>query len=286
MSSLLNFFPCRDARSYASGLILILILTLALAFLLFPSPSSASTHIGLPGNYLTLSRGLVGYWPFDGKTTNWATGITADLSGNNNTGQLISMSTTTSPVPGKIGQALKFNGTSQYISNTSIVSTIASNTAGTVSVWFKLSANTASEPLITVSPPAATNLFRLNYVTPNTIQILAKAASDLYRGTIPITYDTKWHHLVFTVDSTTVAVRAGIRDNNDLIWIGKSPSFAAKLSEIREYPYTVFISKACFDKLPEGLTKNDAGTSFWEERLFKFSGTEEIIYRTKYMLIP
>jgi hypothetical protein len=118
MSTPLNFFPCRvsrGVRSYASGLILILILTLALAFLLFPSPSSASTHIGLPGNYLTLSSGLVGYWPLDGKTTNWATGKTNDLSGQGNTGQLINMSTTTSPTPGKIGQALKFNATSGYI---------------------------------------------------------------------------------------------------------------------------------------------------------------------------
>lgn len=37
------------------------------------------------------------------------------------------------------------------------------------------------------------------------------------------------------------AVRAGIRNNNDLIWIGKAPSFAAKLSDVRNYPYSVYI---------------------------------------------
>ena len=116
MSTPLNFIPCRvsrGVRSYASGLILIL--TLALAFLLFPSPSSASTHIGLPGNYLTLSSGLVGYWPLDGKTINWATNTTNDVSGHGNTGTLTNMSKTTSPVAGKIGGALKFDGVNNYI---------------------------------------------------------------------------------------------------------------------------------------------------------------------------
>ena len=57
-----------------------------------------------------LNRGLVGYWTFDGSATNWATGKTQDISGRGNTGQLRSMSTSTSPVPGKIGQALMHNG--------------------------------------------------------------------------------------------------------------------------------------------------------------------------------
>ena len=51
-----------------------------------------------------LSNGLVGYWTFDGSATNWRTNTTADLSGNGNTGPLISMSTTTSPAAGKIGR--------------------------------------------------------------------------------------------------------------------------------------------------------------------------------------
>jgi len=67
-------------------------------------------------NTVALSNGLVGYWTFDGPTLHWGTGAVDDVSGNGNTGTLVSMSTTTSPTPGKIGQALKFNGTTQYIS--------------------------------------------------------------------------------------------------------------------------------------------------------------------------
>ena len=48
------------------------------------------------------------------------------------------------------------------------------------------------------------------------------------------------------------AVRAGIRNNNDLIWIGRAPSMAAKLSDIRTFPYTVHIHKDVFDVLEDG----------------------------------
>jgi Concanavalin A-like lectin/glucanases superfamily len=61
-------------------------------------------------NTTALSSGLVGYWTFDGGATHWNTGKVDDVSGHGNTGQLINMSTTTSPVPGKIGQAIQFNG--------------------------------------------------------------------------------------------------------------------------------------------------------------------------------
>jgi hypothetical protein len=63
-----------------------------------------------------ISNGLVGYWTFDGGATNWTTGQTRDLAGTS-TGRLISMSTSSSPVGGKIGQALNFTrASSQYIS--------------------------------------------------------------------------------------------------------------------------------------------------------------------------
>ena len=52
-------------------------------------------------------------------------------------------------------------------------------------------------------------------------------------------------HCVGIDRGDAVGVRAGIRNNNDLIWIGRPPSLAAKLSDIRNYPYSVYISKAC-----------------------------------------
>lgn len=77
------------------------------------------------------------------------------------------------------------------------------------------------------------------------------------------------------------AVRAGIRDNNDLIWIGRAPSMAAKLSDEREYPYSVFIHGDVFNKLGDEEKKvND--TSIWEKRSFQFAGEAHTVYRTNW----
>ena len=94
-------------------------------------------------NTVSISNGLVGYWPLDGATTNWRTNTTADLSGNGNAGQMIDMSTSTSPTIGKIGQALKFNGTSQYINNTAF-SWPTINKAITIAFWTKTPGCTSS----------------------------------------------------------------------------------------------------------------------------------------------
>ena len=90
-------------------------------------------------NTTALTNGLVGYWPLDGGTTSWTTDTTQDVSGNGNTGTLVSMSTTTSPVPGKIGGALKFNGSSQYI-NLGNISAITAGSNWTVAFWMKANA--------------------------------------------------------------------------------------------------------------------------------------------------
>ena len=64
--------------------------------------AKASTPVG------TLVDGLKGWWTFDGADTDWNTNTVTDKSGNGNTGTLTNMSTTSSPVPGKIGQGLNF----------------------------------------------------------------------------------------------------------------------------------------------------------------------------------
>ena len=63
-----------------------------------------------------LANGLVGgWWTFDGK--NMINNV-ADSSGNGNNGDMIGFTSTSSAVvPGKLGQALKFNGVNQYVFN-------------------------------------------------------------------------------------------------------------------------------------------------------------------------
>ena len=92
-------------------------------------------------------------------------------------------------------------------------------------------------------------------------------------------------HCVGIDTSEARAVRSGIRNNNDLIWIGKAPSFAAKLSDIREYPYSVYISNDCFKKLADTAKKN-GDESIWFERSFILNDETHTVYRTKHMLTP
>lgn len=85
---------------------------------------------------------------------------------------------------------------------------------------------------------------------------------------------------------SAVAVRAGIRNNNDLVWIGRSPSLAAKLSDLREFPYCVYVSDACMKKLPDHLKKNDNDQNIWEARSLNFGGNQLTVHRTSWMLRP
>lgn len=86
-------------------------------------------------------------------------------------------------------------------------------------------------------------------------------------------------------NSEARAVRAGIRANNDLIWIGRAPSLAAKLSDIREFPYCVYISHETYRNLVDSAKKS-GGVEIWEQRSMKFAGEDQTVYRTKYMLEP
>jgi hypothetical protein len=97
-----------------------------------PAQSSMPPTTAANSNTVTLQTGLVGYWPLDGNTTNWASNITQDVSGNGNNGTMSGMSISESPAPGKIGEALKFNGRNSYIVLPRVVSGDF-----TISYWMK-----------------------------------------------------------------------------------------------------------------------------------------------------
>lgn len=81
------------------------------------------------------------------------------------------------------------------------------------------------------------------------------------------------------------AVRGGIRASNDLIWIGRAPSMAAKLSDAREYPHCVFIHKDVHKVLGDA-EKASGETNIWEPRNFQFAGDTHSLYRTKFYRTP
>ncbi|MGO6822236.1 adenylate/guanylate cyclase domain-containing protein [Rhizobium ruizarguesonis] len=82
------------------------------------------------------------------------------------------------------------------------------------------------------------------------------------------------------------AVRSGIRDSNDLIWIGKAASFSAKLSDVRETGFCTYISSRTYNKLSKEAKFNDEGKNMWEARPFDFSDETETVYRSAHWKKP
>src|ERR1044072_6999582 len=53
----------------------------------------------------------------------------------------------------------------------------------------------------------------------------------------------KLAHCVGIDTSEVLVIRSGIRNNNDLVWVGRAPNVAAKLSNIRNGPYHSYMTK-------------------------------------------
>lgn len=97
--------------------------------------------------------------------------------------------------------------------------------------------------------------------------------------------DVKIRHCIGIDFGECRAVRAGIRNNNDIIWIGKPPSFAAKLSDVRDYPREVYISQRTYKKLADPAKIVD-GKDIWVAKTFKFAGSVETVYGTTVLKTP
>jgi hypothetical protein len=92
-----------------------------------PDAPAINTTLSIDFHRGVYPYGLVGYWKFDEGSGNTA----SDSSGNNNTGTIYGPTWDT----GKIGQALKFDGTDDYVSISPL--NISGITSLTVSAWIK-----------------------------------------------------------------------------------------------------------------------------------------------------
>ncbi|HEY4493342.1 MAG TPA: LamG domain-containing protein [Candidatus Paceibacterota bacterium] len=145
-----------------------------------------------------LQNGLVGHWTFDGKDISGTSAT--DRSGNNNTGTL-----TNGPLAtvGKIGQALNFDGSDDYVSiadNNSLDLT----SAVTISLWFKADGWTAAYQGLVAKRIGNSSNYGLNVSSTGSAfqwffhdgdyQIVDINASTVSTG--------QWHHFVGTFSDT------------------------------------------------------------------------------------
>ncbi len=164
----------------------------------------------------TLSNGLVGWWTMDGADTVWSSataGTEIDKSGNGNIGTLNGMTQSGSPTVGKIGQALRFDGSSSYVDITNSSGVADNLTNFSVSAWFKSSASIPGDAEI-VSKFGAGGIatgegWSLDIHGNALIGIIQGAGGSTYavKETAVTVTDGKWHHGVMVVTGgNTVAL--------------------------------------------------------------------------------
>lgn len=82
--------------------------------------------------------------------------------------------------------------------------------------------------------------------------------------------------------SDVLVVRSGVRNNNDLIWVGRAPNIAAKLSTRRNSPYHTYITKSVYNRLSDELKYSDKKAQMWEELKKEFGEKGIVVYRSKF----
>jgi class 3 adenylate cyclase len=109
---------------------------------------------------------------------------------------------------------------------------------------------------------AARCALKINYAVQKIINpaITAQYSMQTYRVRQVVGVDT----------SSMFVARTGVRGANDLVWVGRSANYAAKLSSINEPGFSSYISKRAYDKMNDDakFSSND-GRLMWESRTWK-----------------
>ena len=164
----------------------------------FAAQTAHASVIGLPANNI----GLVGYWSFNEGTST----IAHDYSGNGNNGTL-SGSTLPTWTAGKFGDALSFDGSTNYV-QTGSTDILDSDYAGTVSFWIKTS--TSDGMILSYSNLSDDNAAQVDwYISGGQLGMGMKRDAPgnwdswVWNGTVN---DNKWHHVVYVADGTNPVI--------------------------------------------------------------------------------
>jgi adenylate cyclase len=130
---------------------------------------------------------------------------------------------------------------------------------------------------------AATCALKMNYVVTKIIQ---PAVNNYFSSMREAGFIIS--HAVGIDTSAILAVRAGQRGSNDLVWVGRAPNLAAKLCEIREENYGSYISEDVFFRLHDSAKYSNEPERklMWEQRTFNFLGENMNIYRSSWIWAP
>ena len=125
---------------------------------------------------------------------------------------------------------------------------------------------------------AAKSALKINYAFLKVIKPKLEAKYEALR-----TGSYKLAHCVGVDTSDVLVIRSGIRSNNDLVWVGRAPNVAAKLSNLREAPYYSFITDTVYDQLnDEAKYSSGEKKPMWERRTWKAVTGVNAVYRSSW----
>ncbi len=94
-------------------------------------------------------------------------------------------------------------------------------------------------------------------------------------------------HAVGVDTSSILAIRAGLRGSNDLVWIGRAPNLAARLSSIREENYGSYITDDVFQHMgEESKFGGEQHRLMWDPRSFEWIGEKWSIHSSSWTWKP
>lgn len=129
---------------------------------------------------------------------------------------------------------------------------------------------------------ATTCALKANYVT---LKIIQPKVNNYFTSLKETGFTIS--HCVGVDTSTVLAVRAGQRGSNDLVWVGRAPNLAAKLSDIRDSPYHSYITEDVFSRLNDSAKYGGANEKLmWEKRSFQYIGESTTVYRSSWWWKP
>jgi adenylate cyclase len=118
-------------------------------------------------------------------------------------------------------------------------------------------------------------------------EILTPAFNGFYTRAFPL--GLSLNQTVGIDTSKVMVVRSGIRKNNDLVWVGRAPNIAAKLSGIREVGYSTYMTKGVFDVIVDSSKfGGNPKQLMWESRTWNDGGEFGVsdIYRSGWQWKP
>ena len=92
-------------------------------------------------------------------------------------------------------------------------------------------------------------------------------------------------HSVGVDTSELFIARIGVRNDNDLVWVGRAANYAAKLCTLRDGGYTSWITAAVHSALESSAKTSASGQSMWEARTWTARNNMSV-YRSNWQWKP